>query len=84
MPRSITVIYTIHDEDKAKATVDQLGETYKAYDPAQPPAIGISAMSRDNEMLRLEKIEQIIQEQHDAEEAIDMIEAVLGEASCQY
>ena len=84
MPRSLTVIYSIHDEDAAKSTIDQLGFNYKSYDPEHPPAVGISAMSRDNEMLRIEKIEQIIQNQHDAEEAIEMIEAVLGDASCQH
>jgi len=77
MPRHITVVYTIHDETTAKDELERLGEQYKSYDPENPPAIGISAMSNANEMRRLELIEEATEE-YRPDEALEKINDLLG------
>ena len=81
MPRHITVVYTIHDEAAAKDELEQLGQRYQAYDPENPPAIGISAMSNSNEMLRLEQIDKVVGSKY-GDEADDEIESILSRVSC--
>ncbi|WP_138438039.1 hypothetical protein [Marinobacter shengliensis] len=82
MPRSITVVYTINDEEAFKPELEKLGQSYQDYDPKNPPAWGVSAMSKDNEMLRLEKIEAAIENDH-GDDAVDEVARILGEPRCQ-
>lgn len=77
MSSHITVVYTINDEASAKDELEQLGQRYQAYDPENPPAIGISAMSNANEMRRLELIEDATDEYQPAD-ALEKINGLLG------
>ncbi|WP_372997754.1 hypothetical protein [Marinobacter sp.] len=77
MPRHITVVYTIHDEEAAREELDRLGASFQAYDPINPPPFGISAMSNANEIRRLELIEEAAEE-YEPDEALETIQKWLG------
>lgn len=77
MAREMTVVYTIHDEDAFAAENKRLADLHKAFDPERPPLWGVSAASCDNEIRRVELIEQAIAE-NDPEDAIDAIEQILA------
>jgi hypothetical protein len=79
MPKHFTVVYTVADgqQEAFETQLNQIHESMKAYDPQNPPAWGVSAMSRDNEIQRLELIEQALDNFHGSD-ATDEIQDILG------
>jgi hypothetical protein len=79
MTKHITVVYTVEDDESFRDKFDEIIDSMNKFDPANPGPWGVSAVSRDNEFLRLEKIEQALTK-FDNEEMIDKINQYLGES----
>lgn len=71
MTKHLTVVYTINDDEAFEAKREEIFNSYHEYDPSTPPAWGVSAVSQDNEILRVEKIERAL-EQFDNLDAVEL------------
>lgn len=59
MSQFVTVVYAINDMETFKEQQENIAKLHKAYDPNNPPAWGVSAVSLNDEIRRLEIIEEI-------------------------
>ncbi len=78
MPRHLTVVYTIEDESSFSEEQDRIMTSLREFDPASPPGWGVSAVSSDNEMLRLERIEQAVASSDGVDDIVDNISDLLS------
>jgi len=73
LAKSLTVVYTIHDESSFEAERKRILDLTQKYDPDNPSDWGISASSTSDEIRRVELIEQA----HELGE-IDLAEVVIA------
>ncbi|EJL6492308.1 hypothetical protein NMR92_003270 [Vibrio cholerae] len=73
MTKFITVVYAINDPKAFKEQQDQIAKLHNAYDPNNPPAWGISAVSHSDEIRRLEIIEEISDQTSDESDSFQIV-----------
>ncbi|NQZ48700.1 MAG: hypothetical protein HRT95_00515 [Moritella sp.] len=73
MTKSLTVVYTIHDETSFESERKRILDLSQQYDPDNPPAWGVSASSTSDEIRRIE----LIEEAHELDE-IDLAATVIA------
>lgn len=56
MTKHITVVYTVEDDESFRVKFDEIMDSMKKFDPENPGPWGVSAVSRDNEFMRIEKL----------------------------
>ncbi|MGL1337440.1 hypothetical protein ACSTJQ_12725 [Vibrio parahaemolyticus] len=73
MTEFVTVVYAINDQKAFKEQQDQIAKLHKQYDPENPPAWGVSAVSHSDEIRRLEVIEEISDQSLDESDSLQIV-----------
>jgi hypothetical protein len=79
MTKHITVVYTVEDDESFRVKFDEIMDSMKKFDPENPGPWGVSAVSRDNEFMRIEKIEQALMS-FENDDLVDKIKQYLEES----
>lgn len=73
MTQFLTVVYAINDMETFKEQQENIAKLHKAYDPNNPPAWGVSAVSLNDEIRRLEIIEEISDQTSDGSDSLQIV-----------
>ncbi|EPR7484127.1 TPA: hypothetical protein ACGSTL_001424 [Vibrio parahaemolyticus] len=62
MTKFVTVVYAVKDEAEFEEKRKEIAAQHQAYDPENPPAWGVSAVSNADELRRVEMIEEVVED----------------------